>query len=224
MKNYIIILFCVLQGCSSTAQNDACCERNSNLSADFLYEYMYFTTDDILKLDTALLYVELAITCCPRKSYPNLIGRKLGILSLMRNYDAGIEFIPTLTDQLLTDLPYYNSVLLKRFYAMKSLYEGDTVLCNQYVYSIIEEIAPFITEHQETIDSLCKNDLSTILKDYWYVLCFAQIQYYYYKSIVESADILYEEFNLLRQKGYDLEYIDDIKRALENDFLFYQLY
>jgi hypothetical protein len=221
MKNYIIIFFCVIQSCNSAAQNDSLCEKYCIASIELVFEYQLY--GDSSKLDTALYYTELALPICSLKYVPNLLGRKLGIFSLMRNYDAGIKFIQTLKNPFIDDIPYYNSVLLKRFYAMKSLYEGDTATYKKYVYSILDEITSFIIEHQTTLDSLCKNDLLTIWEN---PLCFAQIQYYYYKSFLVSSDVLSNEFDLLKQKEYDSEYLDFIKLSLkeEGDFLFYQFY
>jgi len=219
MKNYLIILFCVLQGCNSAAQDSTLCDKYNLASADLILEFEMY--GDTTKLDSALHYTELALSCCPHKNYANLIGRKLGILSLQHDYDAGIELISTLEDPFLWEIPYYNSVLLKRFYAMKSLYQGDTVTYKQYVHSILEEITPFIIEHQATLDTLCKNDLSTIFKN---SLSFAQIQYYYYKSIVESSDTISKELDLLKQKGYEHRYIRFIEAVFEKDFLFYQIF
>jgi len=223
MKNYLIILFCVLQGCNSVAQSDSLCEKYRVTAAELALEYQLYS--DTTKLDSALYYTELALSCCPHKHIPNLILRKLAYLTFMHNYDAGIELIPTLDNPFFYYIPYYNSVLLKRFYAMKSLYEGDTATCNQYVHSILEEITPFTAEHQATIDSLCKNDLSTIFQDSLFSLCFAQMQYYYYKFYIEGADVLSQELDLLRQKGYDLEYIEYIQLGIkEEDFLYFYMY
>jgi uncharacterized protein YceK len=221
MRNYLIIFCCLLQGCNSVAQNDSLCEKYRMTSAELVLDYQLY--GDTANLDTALYYLDMALSCCPRKYFVNDIGRKLQILSLMRDYDACIEIIPTLENPLLYEFPYYNSVLLKRFYAMRSLYQGDTATYKQYVYSILDELTPFIAEHQETLDSLCKNDLETIWKS---SLWFAQTQYYFYKSFIENADFLPQEFDLLKQKGYDFEYIEYIESMLKDaeDFLFYYMF
>jgi len=220
MKNYLIFLFCILQGCNSAAQNDSLCDKYKLAVSEFELEYKLY--GDTAKLDSALYYMELVIIHCPHDSIGQLTWYKLGLLSLKHNYDAGIELIPTLKNPFFYEIPYYNSVLLKRFKAMKSLYEGDTATYKQYVYSILEEIAPFIAEHQATLDTLCKNNLSTIFKNSTYP--FTQIQYYYYKSLIESDEILETELDVLKQKGYDLEYIEYIKLGFTDDFLIYEMY
>jgi hypothetical protein len=222
MKNYLIILFCILQGCNSAAQNDSLCDKYRIITSQLVIDYQLY--GDTAKLDTALHYLELALSCCSDKYSPNDKGRKLQILSIMRNYDAGMEYIATLKDPFMDDIPYYNSVLLKRFQAMKSLYQGDTAAYKQYVYSILDEITPFMIEHRATLDSFCKNDLETIWKS---SLWFAQMQYYFYKSFIESSDFMLKEFDLLKHKDYNPEYIEYIELMLRDateDFLFYYMF
>jgi hypothetical protein len=221
MKNYIIFFFCVIQSCNSASQNDSLCEKCNIASSNLVYEFEI--EGDSTKLDSALYYVELGIANCP-KYKGNLILRKLGILSFKRDYDTGIEFIPTLKNPFFDDLPYYNSVLLKRFYAMRSLSQGDTVTYKQYVYSILDAITPFMIEHQAALDSLCKNDdMSTILAN---SLSFLHWQYYFYRAIIEDPVVLAKEFDLLRQKGYNSQYIKMLETMYqgEEDFLIFSVY
>jgi len=219
IKKYIIFLLCILHGCNSPAQNSTLCEEYNKKSAELVFEYQMY--EDISKLDSALYYIELSMPICSFKHLPNLVGRKLGILSIKHDYDAGIDYISTIADSLISIYPYYKTVLLKRFYAMKCLYEGDTIQRNKYVHSIIEDIEPFIIEQQSIIDSICKNDLSQIFQNRLFL---APQQYYFYKSIIEDSVTFKNELDKLKQKGYNPEYIELIEVICKEDFLIYQLY
>lgn len=219
MRKYSIILFCILQSCSSSAQDAVLCEQYNTMSSELVFEFQMY--GDTSKLDSALYYVEVAIPQCSKYELL-LITRKLGILSLKHDYDTGIGYIPSICDSLLDFYPYYKTILLKRFYAMKSLYEGDTILRDQYIHSIIEDITPFIIAKQGMIDTLCKNnDLSFIAHN---TLSFAFGQYYYYRSIIEDKTTILNEMKLLKQKGYNPEYIEWIEAICEEDFLIFQLF
>ena len=219
MKNYLIIMFCILLFYSSSAQEDAFCEQYNTMSSELIFEFQMY--GDTAKLDSALYYIEIAIPQCPKYEVL-LVTRKLGVLSVKHNYDAGIAYIPSISDSLLDFYPYYKTILLKRFYAMKSLYEGDSIQRDQYVYFIIEDIAPFIIANQSRIDTLCKNDnISFILQN---TLSFALSQYYYYRSIIEDKTTILNEMKLLKQKGYNAEYIELIEAICEEDFLIFQLF
>lgn len=219
MKNYLIILFCILLYYNSSAQENAFCEQYNTKSSELIFEFQMY--GDTAKLDTALYYIEIAIPQCPKYEVL-LVTRKLGVLSVKHNYDAGIAYIPSISDSLFDFYPYYKTVLLKRFYAMKSLYEGDSIQRDKYVHSIIEDITPFIIANQSKIDTLCKNDnISLILQNTFF---FALSQYYYYRSIIEDKTTILNEMNLLKQKGYNAECIELIEAICEEDFLISQLF
>lgn len=219
MKKYSIILFFILQIISISGQNDTLCQ-NYNIKSTYLIDE--FQMDgNVAKLDSALYYVEKAIPICSFRYQPNLVGRKLGILSLKHEYNIGIDYIKTINDSLLPAYPYYKTVLIYRFYAMKSLYEGDTIQRNNYINLIIENIHTFINENQTSIDNMCKEELSMIFKN---TMFFTPMQYYYYKSVIEDPIIFEKELNSLLQKGYNPDYIEWIRTICEEDFLIFQLF
>jgi hypothetical protein len=199
------------------SQSDSLCQEINLQSSDFVNKFQ--TLNDSTFLDSALYYTDLGILNCSNND--NLIGRKLFILSLKHEYDQGIQLIKTLRDPFFISFPYYNDVLLKRFYAMKSLYNRDSISYLRYINSIITDIEPYFIKNQEFFDRLCKNKLDVILNNELYFLFF---QYYYYISLIWDADTFSNELMIMLNKGYNSECIDLLKMICSDNFLEYNVF
>lgn len=214
---FIQILISTISVGVSFSQTDSIYQNFTLISANFLDEYQFL--EDSTLLDSALFYTEIGIVTTPTNM--NLIGRKLLILSLKHDYDAGLDFIKTLKPPFFPSFPYYNDILFKRFQAMKYLYMGDSIMYYNVVNSIISEIEPYFIEKQDFFDSLCKNDLKIILKNEQYFLFF---QYYYYQSLILDHDTFTHVLMIMKNKGYNSDCIELIKLICEDNFLEYNLF
>lgn len=200
----------------SFSQRDSTYQDFNLISANFLNEYQLL--EDSTLLDSALFYTELGLVTTTKVIF---VGRKLCILSIKHDYDAGLDFIKSINKPIFPSFPYYDDVLFKRFQAMKYLYLGDSIKYYNVVNSIIREIEPYFFEKQELFDSICKNDLELILKNEHIFLFF---QYYYYQSLILDHDTFSNELIKMQNRGYHSECLDYLKLIIDDNFLVFTLF
>lgn len=214
--NIIAFVILVLFGTSCTmdnTNNTKCAEYNKK-SADLIYQY--YLSNDSTKLDSALTYTEIGIARCD--SLGRLLGiRKLGILSLKKEYGQALDFIPEL-DQDPAELPYYFMLLRERFRAMKAQSEGNSIDRNMSLNLIIEQLGGFVQQHKDEIDSLfAMNNTSAILSD---PLSTAITQWYYYRAQIEGKDPIKRELEARELKlGGNQEFYIYLNQTLNEDFM-----
>ena len=221
VKTKILILIALLivdlfsYQCSSNKKyTKVKCQECNEKSYEFLNKF--FINNDTLLLDSSSFYIHQAINNC-KKYNKIIIFRELTILSLKHDYDKALLFIDKYVWEM-DDLPYYKSVLKKRFRAMKLQSKGNMIERNEYLKSTVSEIDEFIGLNKRKVDSLFKmKDIKDILNN---PLHMAIIQDYYYKSLLYGPDSIKKELDSI-QKSDDInkDFIEMLKDFMDEDFM-----
>jgi len=211
MKHSIAILFISLLAgvqCQSQVQIDKC-QQNNEKSAMYILEYQM--TEDIVYLDSALYCINEVFGTCDIDC--GLSIRKVGIYSSKRDFQKAIDFIDSLDSKL-----YYKDLMSYRMKAMKAQYEGDTILRNKYINSIVLDVGDYMQQHKNEIDSLMTlPNLQIILETLHSIVL---IQYYYYKAQLEGINnVKLQIDSLQRVVNGNEEYFEMIKQGLNDDFM-----
>lgn len=213
---FIIVVLSFCQ-CVSDKKDDEWCKKMNQKSTDYIFNFQM--SGDSVFLDSALYCTNEALKNC--SEFNMLLSfRKLGILSIKRDFPQAISFINTFEGPMVIELPYYNNYLLNRFKAMNYQWEGDTLRRNIALKTIIVDIDGFVSQNKKGIDSLFNlKDIQDILKN---PLHFAPVQYYYIKSILcGNKNVQTELDSLQKVKGGNSEYFEFISESLNNDFMYF---
>lgn len=216
---YIIIFLSIIfsQECrGANKENEERCERLSEKVNILYFEYSFFNDTTYTRLDSALCLIDSLTSVCD-KYYVGLSTTKIKILSLKKEYMEAIGFINTLEKDKI--LPLNKSILLKRFYAMKAISNGDSISFNKYLKSIVEELKVNMTENSKEIDSVFR--LPNILDITKNRHVYSVIQYYYYRSQIEGSTKISLELDSIQQRtNGNIEFFDNmLKKNLDNDFM-----
>ena len=194
------------------------CEEYNEKSYEFLNSF--FIDNDTLLLDSSSFYVYQAINNCEEYN-KIIIFRELTILSLKHDYDKALLFIDKYVWEM-DELPYYKSVLKKRFRAMELQSKGNMIERNKYLKSAVTEIDEFIVLNKTKVESLFKKDIKDILIN---PLHMAIIQNYYYKSLLYGSESIKKELDSI-QKSDDTnkDFIEMLKDFMDEDFMVFNGY
>ncbi len=190
------------------------CDEINKKSAQLVNQYYFDKNND--HLDSAMYYIDKKINICG--NYKNLLSlRKLSILAEQQKFSEAIKFVKTFDKEMFSDLPYYQELLINRFKAMEAIKENDINTRDRYLVKCIELIDYYLlaNEHkvvallqQPNIENILKNPLSTAIT-----------QYYYYKFINNTKDVLKDLKEKKQEKNINTEFIDYLLDYLQTDFM-----
>jgi len=215
------LIFIQFEGfASKVAKIDSCREYNIK---SFNLINKFYIDGDTANLDSAIYYINKALSLSSCKKYQGLLSlRKLGVLSITRDYPHALTFIDSLNNNLYSDLPYFKDLLKNRFKAMEAQDKENKVMRDYYLKSILERLKNYLYRNNTKIDSLLKSpDVNKILGT---SQATAITEYYYYRSILFGKEKIIDEL-LMRQKskGINKEFYDYLISYLQeqNDFMIF---
>lgn len=212
----IFIQFDVLA--TKVVKTDTCKEYNKK---SFNLINKFYIDGDTSDLDSAVYYINKALSLSSCEKYQGLLSlRKIGILSIKRDYPNALTFIDSLNNNLYSDLPYFKDLLRDRFQAMEAQEKGNKVMRNYYLKSIIKLLENYLSKNRTKIDSLL--ELPDVNKIIGTSQATAITEYYYYKSILVGKEKIIDELQMQQKsKGLNKEFYDYLISYLQeqNDFM-----
>lgn len=200
--------------CSYSQKNEEC--DTANERSAYLYGKFYAVGDESY-LDSALVCIDEGLKVCDKNE--NILSlRKLSILSVKRDYAVALKFIGTLNEELYSDLPYYQELLLGRFRAMKAIDEEEFSEKEIQLANCVRLLNDYLSDNRSRVDSLVSlKDFESILGD---PLSTAWTQYFYYKSIADSYESVKQELIEMKTTGKaNDQYLEYVIENLEADFM-----
>ncbi len=190
------------------------CDEINKKSALLINQYYVDNNNDYL--DSAMYYIDKGINNC--SNYKNILSlRKLSILAEQQNFSEAIKFVKTFDKEMFSDLPYYQELLVNRFKVMEAIKENDINTRDKYLVKCIVIIDNYLLTNKYKVDSLLQQpNVENILKN---PLSTALTQYYYYKSINNSKDVLKDLKEKKQDKNINNEFIDYLMDYLQTDFM-----
>lgn len=203
---------------TKVVKTDTCKEYNKK---SFSLINKFYINGDTSNLDSAVYYIDKALSLSSCEKYQGLLSlRKIGILSIKRDYPNALTFIDSLNNNLYSNLPYFKDLLRDRFKAMEAQKKGNKVMRDYYLKSIVKLLENYLSENSTKIDSLLKSsDANKILGT---SQATAFTEYYYYKSILVGKEKIIDELQMQQKskrlnKGF-YDYLISYLRE-QNDFM-----
>ena len=219
MKTLILIIYlsaCLLVQCNPKGNSSidrAECERLSTKTQELINNYLFFDEGrSYARLDSALVIIDSISGKCGEYN-SNISLRKLVILLLKQEYSQAVKYAELLSDSIVS--PDYKSLIIDRFKAMEAQANGDTILKNQLLRTIISNLKYKLPKHE--IDSVLQlKDANSIMK---YEKIVPLMQYYYYRAQLEGVDKICIELDSLQRNWDDSFYDSPLKPKMEDNFM-----
>ncbi len=146
IKNLLLALTLVMfLGCSNGAStlSDKDCKDNLSRANSYLNEYYIDGNDENLNLSLSM--VDSVFNLCP-KNKGQFVSLKITLLTLLKDYDKGFEFVSTLEEEEF-DKPYKRNMYLKTFKALSFETKGDTIQKDEFLKELANEIESYVKEN-----------------------------------------------------------------------------
>jgi hypothetical protein len=209
----IIFLGAFFLHCNNKTKKINCDEINDRSA---LFVNQYYIDNNKEYLDSALYYTDKGIDKC--SIFKNILSlRKLHILAEQQKFSEGVKFIETFDKEMFSDLPYFQELLINRFKAMEAIRENDNNMRDKYLQRCVNMIDSYLLVNKYRVDSLLKQSrIESILTS---PLSTALTQYYYYKSVNNTKDVLKDLKEMKEGKNINDEFINYLKDYLQTDFM-----
>lgn len=214
MKFLSLILLFAFSGCNlSNEDNSITCDELNIKTVELIDGY--YATNDKAYIDSTLILLNEGIKKCD--DYRKLFSlRKLGVLSIINEYEEAINFINKIDKSLFVSDPFYLKVIEFRFKAAQKFYQRNSESGNYYLQKIVDLLDNYIKENDNEFNELfSQREISIILQN---SMSTAFIQYANYLALLNGRDSTANHINFLFQSnGWNMELYDMILNFIENE-------
>jgi hypothetical protein len=188
-----VLIVVYLTSCNGQIKpsNDKDCETYYVQAKNKLNEY-YLVNEDS-SLYSSLNYTEKALSSCPEFK-DRLTDLKITLLMLLHEYNAGYEFVNTLTVKNFTK-PYKKNLYLKTFKALSLEVQGDTFGKDSCFNELEKEIGTYVSKYPSDKDAI--------------------VDLFLTKAKHINTEVVIEEIELLQEKNKeDNEFFEGLKETI----------
>lgn len=123
--------------------SDKDCQNNLSRANSLLNEY--YTDGNEKDLSLSLSIIDSVFNLCP-DNRGQLVSLKITLLTLLKDYDKGFEFVNTLEEKGF-DKPYKRNMYLNTFKALSFEAKGDTIQRNVFFKELTNEIENYVNKN-----------------------------------------------------------------------------
>jgi hypothetical protein len=139
---YLYFMSVLSLGCSNGTGvlSDKDCQNNLSRANSYLNEYYIDGNEKCLNI--SLLIIDSVFNLCPENK-EQTVSLKITLLTLLKNYDKGFEFVNTLEEEGFGK-PYKRNMYLNTFKALSFEAKGDTIKRNVLFKELANEIESYV--------------------------------------------------------------------------------